>query len=95
MKKRLLRAEYIKDLKAEYIIVEEFARALENLTDILPASYRFVKFHLSYSGLLDKGLSEEELRKEARAAVLTELIETLNFELNPPPRPRPRMVRVK
>jgi hypothetical protein len=79
MKRRLLRAEYIKELRAEYIIVEEFARALENLTDMLPASYRFVKFDLSESGVLHKGLSDAELRKEARAAVLTELIETLNF----------------
>lgn len=95
MRKQLSRADYIKELRAEYIIVEEFAWILEYITEMLPTCHRFVKFDLSYSGLLDKGLSEDELRKEARATVLRELIDTLDFELNPPPRPRPRLVRVK
>jgi hypothetical protein len=95
MRKQLSRAEYIKELRAEYIIAEEFAWILEDITDMLPVNYRYVKFNLSENGVLDKGLPDDEFRKAVRAAVLRELIESLEFELNPPPRPRPRLVRVK
>jgi hypothetical protein len=87
------RADYIKALKAEYIVAEEAARLLDEIISVLPEGRREALYNLS--PIKEKELPDKEFRKEARAAVIRELLEYLETELNSPPRPRPHIITAK
>jgi hypothetical protein len=78
-------------LKAEYIVIEESARLLDEIKSILPESRDEALFNVLEADGED--LPEGEFRKKARTAVIRELLEYLETELNPPPRQRPRLVK--
>jgi hypothetical protein len=89
----LSKGEYVKALRSEYIVAEEATRLLAEIEGVLPDA-----MHMALCKLFaaDKdGMPDEEFRKKARAAVLRELLEYLQTELNPPPRPGPRLVSAK
>lgn len=83
----------MKLLKAEYIIIEEAARILQDISDVLQESRSTALSHLTLNNEMEPKEADEDFRKSARAVLLKELIEFLNLELNPPPRPRPRLVQ--
>jgi hypothetical protein len=76
-----------KTLRAEYAVIEEAARLLREIKGVLPEGRDAALGKLFAAG--KEGLPDDELRKEARAAVIRELLEYLQTELKPPPRPRP------
>jgi hypothetical protein len=82
-----------KTLRAEYAVIEEAARLLREITGVLPEGRDAALGKLFASG--KEGLPDDELRKEARAAVIRELLEYLQTELKPPPRPRPKSAEPK
>lgn len=90
----LLRESYIKALRSEYVVTEEAARLLAEIEGVLPDAMCMALCVLSTS---DKdGIPNEEFKKEARAAVIRELLEYLQTELNPlPPHPGPQLVPAK
>lgn len=87
------REDYVKALRSEYIVAEEAARLLREIADALPESRRMALCELFAAD--KEGLPDDEFRREARAAVIRELLEYLQTELYPPPRPRPRLVSAK
>lgn len=80
-------------LRAEYIIIEEAARILQDIKEVLPESQSIALSHLSREGGEKKAEADKGFRHAARLALIKELIEFLDFELNPPTTPRPRLVR--
>jgi hypothetical protein len=82
-----------KTLRAEYAVIEEAARLLRELTGVMPEARDAALGKLFTAG--KEGLPDDELRKEARAAVIRELLEYLQTELKPLPRPRPKPVEPK
>lgn len=78
-------------LKAEYIVIEEAARLVKEMESVLPESRRHALFVLSQNA--SKDLPEDEFRRAARAAMIRELLEFLETELNPPQRPPLRLIR--
>jgi len=80
-------------LKAEYIVIEEAARLLDEIKDILPESRDMALFNILEAG--EEELPEVKFRKKARIAIIRELLEYLETELNPPPRQRPRLVKTQ
>lgn len=80
-------------LRAEYIIIEEASRILQDIRDVLPESRSTALFNLTLNDEIETTEADNDFRKAARTALLKELIEFLDLELNPPPRPRPRLVQ--
>jgi hypothetical protein len=82
------REAYIQALKEEYIVIEEATRLLDEIKSVLPDIF--------WMALpLEQEMSDKEYRKEARAAVIRELLEYLETELKPPPRSRPHLITTK
>jgi hypothetical protein len=80
-------------LRAEYIIIEEAARILQEIGDVLPESRGTALSHLTFNNEIGTTEADNDFRKDTRIALLKELIEFLDLELNPTPRPRPRLVQ--
>lgn len=89
----LSKEEYTKALRSEYIVAGEAARLLAEIEGVLPDAMRMALCELFAAD--KEGMPDEEFRKQARAAVMLELLEYLQTELNPPPRPGPRLVPAK
>lgn len=89
----LSKEEYAKALRSEYIVAEEAARLLAEVEGVLPDAVRTALCELFAAD--KEGIPDEEFTREARAAVIRELLEYLQTELNPPPRPGLRSVPAK
>jgi len=89
----LSKEEYVKALKSEYIVAGEAARLLAEIEGVLPDAMRMALCELFATD--KEGMPDEEFRKQARVAVMLELLEYLQTELNPPPRPSPRLIPAK
>jgi hypothetical protein len=66
-------------LRAEYIIIEEAARLLQDIRDILPESRSTALSHLTFNDEIETTEAANDFRKAARAALLKELIEFLDL----------------
>lgn len=88
---RELRQRYTRNLRRQYVVIEEAARVLRDIIEMLPECRGYALFYLPNPD--DDEPAVEELRKAARVGILGELLEFLDSELNPEPRPRPRLVR--
>lgn len=73
------------------MVIEEAARVLQDIIEMLPECRGYALFYLPNPDEDEPAV--EELRKAARLGLLGELLEFLDSELNPEPRPRPRLIR--
>jgi hypothetical protein len=83
---RELRQRYTRNLRQQYVVIEEAARVLRDIIEVLPERRVYALFSLP--GPDEEEPAVEELRSRARAAILGELLEFLDSKLNPEPRPR-------
>lgn len=67
-------------LKAEYIVIEEAARLLGKIKRILSESRRRALHNLCNT--VNEDMPKKELIKEARSAIMRELLEYFETELN-------------
>lgn len=88
---RELRQNYARNLRRQYVVIEEAARVLREIIKALPECRFKAHFYLPTQNAEEPPV--EDLREAARAGVLGELLEFLDSELNPEPRPRPQLVR--
>lgn len=86
-----LRKRHTRNLRQQYVVIEEAARVLRDIIEVLPEYRVYALFYLPSPDQEEPAV--EELRSAARAAILGELLEFLDSKLNPEPRPRPRLVR--
>lgn len=86
-----LRLRHTRNLRQQYVVIEEAARVLRDIIEALPEFRVYAVFSLPTPDQEEPAV--EELRSAARAAILGELLEFLDSKLNPEPRPRPRLVR--
>jgi len=82
-------------LKIEYLLIDESNQLLADISAALPDGREQALIKTATKINPQDELSEEELRRMVRLAVIQELLEFLNNELHPPPRPRPELVTVE
>ena len=82
-------------LKIEYLLIDESNHLLADISAALPDGREQALIKTATKINSQEELSEKELRHVVRVAVIQELLEFLDNELHPPPRPRPCLVRAE
>lgn len=82
-------------LKIEYLLIDESNQLLADISAALPDGREQALIKTATKMNPKEELCEKNLRRMVRVAVIQELIEFLNNELHPTPRPRPHLVRAE
>src|SRR5829696_3528619 len=86
-----LRQRHTRNLREQYIVIEEAARLLRDIIEVLPDCRVMARLYLPNEG--GEEPTVEDLRRAARAGVIEESLEFLDSKLNPAFRPRLQLVR--